>query len=177
MCLGSYHGYRTFMLHIYDFLMVFGSSLKIKQIENGKLLRLLISFWLPIFNVIDQWPLLIPILSPFPFQHMIKYRYIPFTHGKPKYRRIDTPQVQQQWQLKAQASPAVAPLTTTTANNNESIAAPVAATAMPPPPVVKTYSSGSFVPELSSSGGSGSNAASIQILWQRSLATSIPYYL
>ena len=25
-------------------------------------------------------------LIPFLFQHMIKYRYIPFTHGKPKYQ-------------------------------------------------------------------------------------------
>lgn len=107
-----------------------------------------------------------------PSQHMIKYRYIPFTHGKPRYRRIDTPQVQQQWQLKAQASPAVAPTTTTTT----SAAVPaVVATAMPtispvsPLVPVKTYSSGSIVPELASSGGSvnggGSSEPLIQILW------------
>lgn len=95
---------------------------------------------------------------------MIKYRYIPFTHGKPRYRRLDTQQqqqVQQQWQLKAQSLPAVVP-SSSQANINENVAA-AAAAATPIPQLVKTYSSGTIVPELSS--GSGGGGVGVQILW------------
>lgn len=33
---------------------------------------------------------------------MIKYRYLPFTHGKPRYQTLDS----DKWQLKAQSLPA-----------------------------------------------------------------------
>lgn len=64
---------------------------------------------------------------------MIKYRYIPFTHGKPRYRRIDTPQapVQAQWQLKAQSLP------NTTTTNTEDVATP---------PTTATISNAAIIP-------------------------------
>jgi len=50
------------------------------------------------FNIPVFWPILVMyfitlfcITMKRQIKHMIKYRYIPFTHGKPKYQQVPTP--------------------------------------------------------------------------------------
>lgn len=62
---------------------------------------------------------------------MIKYKYLPFTHNKPRYQGVD----QSKWQLKAQMlspSSTSAPIISSSADDNTADTEPLLVTATIP---------------------------------------------
>jgi len=67
-----------------------------------------------VFNIPVFWPILVMyfitlfcITMKRQIKHMIKYKYLPFTHNKPRYQHVDNAK----WQLKAQTLPSLSDVT------------------------------------------------------------------